>query len=188
MKIIKIILICTWFAIAQIFAQQTATISGEVLEKQTNTTLSYVQVVIVGTTIGTTTNENGQFNITGLKPGTYEIKATMMGYSPTSIKATVENGSEVVVTFELNPNVLEADEIFVTATKMDKAVKNIGGAVYMIQESELRQSDSRNIQDVLTRVPGEVNFLSPISMCLCVMNCLACFMLLAKPFLPPALN
>lgn len=145
---------CTWFATVQIFAQQTATISGAVLDKQTNEVLSYAQVVLVGTTMGATTDENGQFHIVVLKSGIYEIKTTMMGFSPQSIKAKVENGSEVVVTFKLQPTVLDADEIFVTATKMDKAVKNIGGAVYMIQESELRQSDSRNIQDVLTRVPG----------------------------------
>jgi len=154
LKIFKILLCCTLFTTVQIFAQQAAIISGTIFEKETYKVLTYAQVVLVGTTIGTTTNENGQFSISALNPGTYEIKASMMGYSSQIIKAAVVRDSEIIIDFELEPTVLKADEIIVTATKMQKTIKNIGGSVYVVHESELRQSDSRNIEDVLTKVPG----------------------------------
>ncbi|MCK5331505.1 MAG: TonB-dependent receptor, partial [Candidatus Marinimicrobia bacterium] len=135
-------------------AQETGAISGYVSTAETDEYLENVQVFIENSSVGDITNENGQFNITGLNPGTYIVKATMMGYSPKTAKVSVESGSAAVVFFELQPTILEAEEIFVTATKMNKTVKNIGGSVYLVEAAELRKSDSRNIEDILTRVPG----------------------------------
>ena len=135
-------------------AQETGAISGYVSTAETDEYLENVQVFIENSSVGDITNENGQFNITGLNPGTYIVKATMMGYSPKTAKVSVESGSAAVVFFELQPTILEAEEIFVTATKMNKTVKNIGGLVYLVEAAELRKSDSRNIEDILTRVPG----------------------------------
>ena len=50
--------------------------------------------------------------------------------------------------------VITLDEIIVTATKMEKKIKDIPAPVYVITEEDIKQTDARNIEEVLQKVPG----------------------------------
>ena len=55
---------------------------------------------------------------------------------------------------EKEEEVIELGEVVVTATKMEKKVKDITAAVYVITEEDIKQTDARNVEEVLQKVPG----------------------------------
>ena len=55
---------------------------------------------------------------------------------------------------EKKERVITLDEIVVTATKMEKKIKDVPASVYVITEEDIKQTDARNIEEVLQKVPG----------------------------------
>ena len=55
---------------------------------------------------------------------------------------------------EKNEEVITLGEVTVTATKMEKKVKDVPAPIYVITEEDIKQTDARNIEEVLQRVPG----------------------------------
>ena len=75
------------FSFAQDFNQ---TIRGKITDKVTNEPLIGASIVIVGTSDGTTTNENGEFSLE-LPTGRYSFQISFVGYA-------VKTESEVLIT------------------------------------------------------------------------------------------
>ncbi|HTR80660.1 MAG TPA: TonB-dependent receptor [Bacteroidota bacterium] len=64
------------------FGGTTGKISGKVADAQSKEPPIGVNIVIVGTTLGTTSDLNGDYFIINIPPGTYEVKASAIGYAP----------------------------------------------------------------------------------------------------------
>ncbi len=75
---------CTPFAHAQV---SSVTISGMVKNKADKSVIPYVNLVLKNEkdsafVAGTVTNEEGRFSIAGIKPGSYRLEASFMGFEP----------------------------------------------------------------------------------------------------------
>ena len=96
----------------------TGKISGRVIEMDTGEPLPGVNVVVEGTTLGSTTDLDGFYFILNVPVGMYTVKASMVGY-------TVMRVEQVVVTsdlttrqeFTLAQATLDLGEVVVTAEK-----------------------------------------------------------------------
>jgi outer membrane cobalamin receptor len=97
-------------------AAQTGKISGRVLDAATGETLPGVNVVIDGTMQGTATNLDGEYVIIGVRPGTYDVLASFIGYS-TERKEGVRVNLDLTTTvdFDLQEEIIMGEEIVVTA-------------------------------------------------------------------------
>ena len=74
LRFLLLSLLFSAFAIAQ-----NATVSGVILDKEMdNEPLPFANVMIKGTKIGTTTDENGKYALT-LKPGGYTLVVGFLG-------------------------------------------------------------------------------------------------------------
>ncbi len=78
------------------FAQGTGEISGRVYDVKSNQPLGFANVVVVGTTKGAMTLDDGKFKIPGLAPGTYTVKIMMMGYKAIDRPNVVVNAGQTV--------------------------------------------------------------------------------------------
>jgi hypothetical protein len=76
------------------FAQGTGEISGRVYDVKSNQSLGFANVVVVGTTKGAMTMDDGKFKIPGLSPGTYTVKIMMMGYKAIDRPNVVVNAGQ----------------------------------------------------------------------------------------------
>ena len=95
--------------------QTTATVSGTVTARETNTPLSGVNVVVVGTGRGAVTGENGRYTITGVNPGTVTIEARRVGLQPSRREnVTVTLAGPNTVDFALEQATLRLQEIVAT--------------------------------------------------------------------------
>ena len=63
------------------FAATTGKVDGTIVDSQSNEPLPGVNVVIEGTILGAATDEDGYFFVINVPPGTYNLKASMVGYA-----------------------------------------------------------------------------------------------------------
>ena len=79
---------------------QTQTIKGTIIDKQSLATLPGVTVIILGSepVKGTATDMDGQFKLTNVNPGRYDLKVTYIGFKEIVIpNVVVTSGKEVAL-------------------------------------------------------------------------------------------
>jgi hypothetical protein len=94
-----------------VFAQATGTITGYVYEADSRNPLAFANVILLGTTFGGMTFTDGSFNIAGIPPGTYTIKAMMMGYKPVEKEITVISLQTVELKFPMEVTIVKKTRI-----------------------------------------------------------------------------
>ncbi|MFO7526674.1 MAG: TonB-dependent receptor [Ignavibacteriaceae bacterium] len=89
-------------------------ISGAVIDNLTKQPLIGVNITIVGTTTGTASDLNGNFIIDNIDPGTYQLRASIIGYEPfVKTDVVVSPGKLTQVIFALNIQAIEFDGVIV---------------------------------------------------------------------------
>ena len=97
---------------------QTGKIAGTVRDASTGELLPGVNVVIDGTTQGAVTDLNGFYNILNVRPGSYAVRASFVGYTAQLVEnVTVNTGLTSTVDFSLGEQSVGLDEVVVTAQK-----------------------------------------------------------------------
>lgn len=116
--VLSLLLLCN---AADTFAQ-SGKITGVVLD-ETQTPMPGVNVVIVGTTRGTSTDADGRYFLLNMQPGTYQLRVTMVGYQAIVKENVIVNINRTsTVNFDLAPATIEGEEILITATRPDVEV------------------------------------------------------------------
>ncbi|MGH7451460.1 MAG: carboxypeptidase-like regulatory domain-containing protein, partial [bacterium] len=73
-------LLC-FVAWAEIYAGTTGKLAGQVVDKKTGQPLPGVNVTVVGTNLGATTDPDGRYFVLQVSPGSYSVRASIIGYS-----------------------------------------------------------------------------------------------------------
>ncbi len=95
------------------FAQNTGKVAGQVTDATTGESLPGASVLLVGTTLGTAADVDGNYFIIGVPVGTYDVRVSFAGYqTETVIGAEVNGGYTRELNFALQPGV-ELEEIIV---------------------------------------------------------------------------
>jgi len=101
-----------------IYAGTTGKIAGKISDKSTGEALIGANILIVGTTLGASSDIDGNYFILNIPPGEYQIKASVISYSSFTIqKVRVSIDQTTKIDFELNPESIELGEVLVTAEK-----------------------------------------------------------------------
>lgn len=90
-------------------------IKGIITDKKSGETLIGVSVLVVGSDKGASTDENGKYEITGLKSGKYRIEARYIFYKNLLSEEIIIKGDDVVLNLSLEPEENELESVFVTA-------------------------------------------------------------------------
>ena len=85
---------------------------GRVIDAQ-NLSMPGANVILKGTTIGTITNQTGDFSIVDLPAGTYEVEVSYLGYGSLLHDTEVENGQTTILNFKLDETTIESLEFVV---------------------------------------------------------------------------
>ncbi|MCH8960249.1 MAG: carboxypeptidase-like regulatory domain-containing protein, partial [Bacteroidetes bacterium] len=94
----------------------SVTLSGTVVEAETGQPLEGANVFLANTLIGTTTDQNGFFSMTGVTLGTHELVASFVGFQAQTERLRLIQAGDLTVDFRLALRVVESDGIEVTAT------------------------------------------------------------------------
>ena len=95
-------------------------IKGRVTDAQTGKPLVGVNVVIQKHKLGAATDLKGRYKITNVPEGIYTLTATMIGYSPETVKKVkVKDGKTNTVNFRLKTEKMSGEAVTVTASRPD---------------------------------------------------------------------
>ena len=96
----------------------TGKISGRITDAETAEALIGVNVTIEGMTIGAASDVNGNFVILNVPPGTYILKASMIGYASAIItNVIVKMDQTTKIEFQLKSEVLQMKDVVVVAER-----------------------------------------------------------------------
>ena len=101
-----------------VYAGTTGKIAGKIFDATTKEPLIGANIIIEGTNLGAAADFDGNYFIINIPPGTYNIKASLVGYSSvifTNVKVSVDQTTKI--DFELNPESIELADVIVTAEK-----------------------------------------------------------------------
>lgn len=140
-----ILLILTVFSFTTLYSQST--IKGIAKDKSTNTPLNGVRVSISNTNKGTFTKDNGEFSISNVKAGTYNLVITYLGYKKREVSnVTVTDGQNLNLTIDLEEmeSRLTEDVIVYGASKRAELAKNTPAAVTALSQVEIQKAARSN--------------------------------------------
>jgi outer membrane receptor for ferrienterochelin and colicins len=150
MKIIINISCLLFLGIAAINGQ-TNSISGKV--SSNGEVLPFVNVYLKKTKQGTSTNENGFFELKNIPNGTYTIVASSIGYKFKSKKITLIGNQEIVKNFNLKVNDA-LEEIVISGTLRPVTKSNSPVPVEVYSKTFFRKNPTPSIFESLQNVNG----------------------------------
>lgn len=128
---------------------EKASIEGHVINAKTKEPLAYVNVSVVGTKLGTTTNDEGDFVFRNLKAGKYKIKASFVGYSPKEIEIIVEFNKTVHAHIELEESIIMFDEVVVSANRNEVNRKEAPVIVNVMSSKNFENCNAQDLSQAL---------------------------------------
>ncbi len=152
----KYILTLSLFIIGLAAFGQQGRIEGKIFDKSNNEPLPFVNVIIEGTNIGSTTDIEGKFLFTGLEPGFVNLRASFVGYkTKLSPDLLITNAKATYIELQLEPTDTKLEEVVVRVSPYERpndapmSMQKIG-----LAEIETNPGSNRDISKVIQSFPG----------------------------------
>jgi len=149
------IVLCAVGSNQTIHAQKsTGSIVGKVTCAKDGNPLAYANVIVMGTTLGSMSLQDGSYNIKDVPAGKYTVKAMMMGFKAVERKNIAVRAGEVTeVLFSLDTTiVMRCKEIVVTAEKKMVEVTASDAHGPITSGVSSKQLEAMPVDDVLEAV------------------------------------
>ncbi|MDI9363619.1 MAG: SusC/RagA family TonB-linked outer membrane protein [Flavobacterium sp.] len=105
-----------------------------------------LSVLVKGTTIGTLTDNAGNYNLTAnLKQGKYYLIFTGVGFKSKEVAVTVGSSTSYTINIELNEEISKLDEVIVTGTSQGTTRRQLGSYISSVGADELTKGASGNV-------------------------------------------
>lgn len=128
--------------ISAVFAQEYGKILGTVIDRQTKEPLVGVNISIIGSEKGSSTNGTGNFEIENIAVGTYILEFNYLGYAQIYVAdIVVKRSRPAILNVEMTETPLVGEEITVTAG-------------YFIEETMIQPSTIGLSREEIRRFPG----------------------------------
>ncbi|MCZ4225293.1 TonB-dependent receptor [Pedobacter rhodius] len=149
------------------FAQQSSTLKGKIITSD-GAPAAFISIGLKGKGLGTTTDENGNYTIPKVKPGTYIIRVSAVGLKSEEKTINITAGETSIVDFSLVENADQLKEVNISSSKRNKfatkkseyvaklPLKNLENPqVYTTISRELMEEQMvTNFSDALKNTPG----------------------------------
>jgi TonB-dependent receptor len=134
-------------------------IKGVIKDGITGDKLVGTNVHLAGTSLGASTNIEGEYKIVLIPAGKYKVKISYIGYKSQEKEIVVGNGQTITYDAELKMDVIEGSEIVVTGQAMGQASainqqKNSNTIVNVLSEEKIQSLPDANAAEAIGRLPG----------------------------------
>jgi hypothetical protein len=136
----------------QLFAQKS-NVSGTIKEITKNETLIGVNVSVQNSTIGTTSDLDGKYELS-LEPGAYTIIFTYTGYDSIIKKINIKKDKNDILDIVMGEAPSMLDEVVVTSSKFERKIGEESVSIDIIKPAALEKQNLNNVSDVLQRSSG----------------------------------
>ncbi|MCB8964539.1 MAG: TonB-dependent receptor [Bacteroidales bacterium] len=114
----------------------------------------FANVIVKGTTIGTVSNEDGQFSISGAKEGRVVLTISAVGYKPQEVEVTIAADSPSFINLILEEDVMNLEEVVVSADRNSQKRTQAPVIVNTITPKLFNTTQSVVIGEGLNFMPG----------------------------------
>ncbi len=113
----KIVLFFILFTVYFTQAQNTGSVVGKLTDKEyNNEPLAFANVLIKGTTKGTTSDFDGLYTFEALEAGSYSLIFSFVGYETQEIAIQIADGKATEVNVQMSASAASLDEVVITTT------------------------------------------------------------------------
>ena len=154
--ILSFLLLAILFS-SKVYAGTTGKLTGKVTDATTNEPLIGTNVVIVGTNMGAAADAQGNYFILNIPPGTYQVKATQIGYSATiieNVKVSVDQTTRIDI--KLGEKVVQLQNVVVTSTR-GFVQKDLTSTEEKISGEQISMLPVEDVQSVVNLQAGVVD-------------------------------
>lgn len=132
------------------FAQNN--IKGKITDKTNNQSLPFANVYLPEQHKGTLTDNSGKYSMNHLPKGKIKIQFSYIGYK-TIIKTIIVKDSETILNIEMEPSVLQAEEVVISGgtftTQHQNAIK-----IEVLKSKDIAQIGTPSFTEAIASVPG----------------------------------
>lgn len=129
-------------------------ISGHVVEKYSEESIPYATILLVGTDLGTTSNEEGQFVFRNLKPGKYLLRVSAIGYKTQEKQVEVNKEYTTLLHFQMVEESYLTDEVVVSANRNEISRKEAPVVVNVMSAKLFEMTNSTDLAKTLNYQSG----------------------------------
>ncbi|MBC8111589.1 MAG: TonB-dependent receptor [Verrucomicrobia bacterium] len=149
MRKISLFILFSLFSLSS-FAQFT--ISGKVLYKENNQPVIGATVYLPDLKTGTSTDVNGNYQISDLKSGTFTIQISYISHK--NILEKVQISGNLSKDFFMENSTLNLDEVIVSGASVKTIIKESPIPIATLSRTQWLQSSSTNLVDAVAKLPG----------------------------------
>ncbi|MDE6311570.1 MAG: TonB-dependent receptor [Muribaculaceae bacterium] len=135
-------------------APTDANIGGHVVDASTGEHMPGCLVRILDTKLATMTDGSGHYVFRDLKPGSYTLEVTFMGFAPARKSADVREGQTVELNFEIEDDAFMLDQVVVTSSKTEIKRRESPSLVNIVSGATLATVGACSLADGLDFQPG----------------------------------
>lgn len=129
-------------------------IAGHVLDAATKEPLSYINVHLKGTSIGSTTDESGHYFLKNVPIGQQVLAFSFVGYKTKEVPVLIEADSTYICNVEIEETSYLLENVVVSANKYETKQKEVASIVNVISPHTIENTCSNSMADVLNFQPG----------------------------------
>ncbi len=111
-------------------------VQGTVQAAESGLPAQSVNVVVVGTRFGSLTQADGRYKIADVPPGTYQVRATRIGYMAREQAVTVSPGQTATADFQLSATAISLERV-VTVGYGTQSSREVTGSVSSVTSSDI---------------------------------------------------
>jgi outer membrane receptor for ferrienterochelin and colicins len=146
-----IILVVSIITFSSTYSQEV-TLSGSVTSE--NSPAPFVNIYLKNTELGTSSNENGWYELKNIPPGKYTLIASTIGYITFSQSIVVKTEQEQFINIDLKPSIESLDEMVVTGTMKPVSRLESPVPVEVYKPSFFKKNPTASIFEALQNVNG----------------------------------
>lgn len=159
LKFILLAGLITLLGFPNTYAQSKGTITGKVIEATSGTPLIGANVML-NTSQGASADMQGNYTISGVQPGNYQIRASYLGYEEEVLEVTVQANQVTVVDFSLKESATELSGVTVYGqltrgqARALNEQKNAPNIKNVVSSDQFQLFPDRNAAETVARIPG----------------------------------
>ncbi len=160
LKFILLAGLISLFCFPNMYAQSKGTITGKVIEATSGTPLIGANVILMNTSQGTSADMQGNYTISGVLPGNYQISASYLGYEEEVLEVTVQANQVTIVDFSLKESATELSGVTVYGqltrgqARALNEQKNAPNIKNVVSSDQFQLFPDRNAAETVARIPG----------------------------------
>jgi TonB-dependent receptor len=134
-------------------------LSGKVIDSISTERLIGANIYITGTSLGSSSNIEGNYKITGIPAGKYTLKVSYVGYKAREYTIEIESGKAKYLNLVILPDVIEGQEIVVTGQFAGQVAAinqqlTSNTIINVISEQKIQELPDNNAAESIGRLPG----------------------------------